>query len=61
MLGNAFLLAFRQIRRNPLRSLLTVLGIVIGTYSTLFVATPIAYELQKKKINKQAAAGDEAK
>ena len=33
-----------------------VLGIIIGTYSTLFVATPIAYELQKKKINKKAAA-----
>ena len=32
------------------------LGIIIGTYSTLFVATPIAYELQKKKINKKAAA-----
>ncbi len=31
-------------------------GIIIGTYSTLFVATPIAYELQKKKINKKAAA-----
>lgn len=27
-----------------------LLGIIIGTYSTLFVATPIAYELQKKKI-----------
>ena len=26
-----------------------LLGIIIGTYSTLFVATPIAYELQKKK------------
>ena len=34
----------------------TLLGIIIGTYSTLFVATPIAYELQKKKINKKAAA-----
>ena len=33
-----------------------LLGIIIGTYSTLFVATPIAYELQKKKINKKAAA-----
>ena len=33
-----------------------LLGIIIGTYSTLVVATPIAYELQKKKINKKAAA-----
>ena len=33
-----------------------LLGIIIGTYSTLFVATPIAYELHKKKINKKAAA-----
>ena len=33
-----------------------LLGIIIGTYSTQFVATPIAYELQKKKINKKAAA-----
>ena len=33
-----------------------LLGIIIGTYSTLFVETPIAYELQKKKINKKAAA-----
>lgn len=33
-----------------------LLGIIISTYSTLFVATPIAYELQKKKINKKAAA-----
>lgn len=31
-----------------------LLGIVVGTYSTLFIATPIAYELQKKKINKKA-------
>ena len=29
-----------------------LLGIIIGTYSTLFVATPIAYELQRRKINK---------
>ena len=33
-----------------------LLGIIVGTYSTLFVATPIANELQKKKINKHAAA-----
>ncbi len=26
-----------------------LLGVIIGTYSTLFVATPIAYDLQKKK------------
>ncbi len=31
-----------------------LLGIIIGTYSTLFVATPIAYEMQKKKIAKNA-------
>ena len=30
-----------------------LLGIVIGTYSTLFVATPIAYEIQKHRIRKQ--------
>ncbi len=31
-----------------------LLGIVIGTYSTLFVATPIAYELQRRKMAKKA-------
>ena len=49
-------LALNGLLSNKLRSLLTMLGIIIGTYSTLFVATPIAYELQKKKINKKAAA-----
>ncbi|MCC8154162.1 MAG: protein translocase subunit SecDF [Tannerellaceae bacterium] len=29
-----------------------LLGIIVGTYCTLFIATPIAYELQKKKANK---------
>ncbi|MCD7978118.1 MAG: protein translocase subunit SecDF [Tannerellaceae bacterium] len=33
-----------------------LLGIVIGTYSTLFIATPVAYELQKRKLNKKAQA-----
>ena len=33
-----------------------LLGIVIGTYSTLFVATPIAYGLQKRKIKKHGLA-----
>ena len=32
-----------------------LLGIIVGTYSTLFAATPIAYEIQKRKINKKAA------
>ncbi|NYI49931.1 protein translocase subunit SecDF [Macellibacteroides fermentans] len=31
------------------------LGVVIGTYSTLFVATPIAYEIQKRSLAKKAA------
>ena len=39
MLGYAFLLAFRQIRRNPLRSLLTVLGIVIGVAAVITMVT----------------------
>ena len=33
-----------------------LLGIVIGTYSTLFIATPIAYEIQKRKKEKKSAA-----
>lgn len=33
-----------------------LLGVVIGTYSTLFIATPIAYEVQRRSINKKAAA-----
>ncbi len=39
MLGNALLLAFRQIMRNPMRSLLTVLGIVIGVASVITMVT----------------------
>lgn len=33
-----------------------LLGVIIGTYSTLFIATPIAYEIQKRKLNKKAEA-----
>ncbi len=33
-----------------------LLGIIIGTYATLFIATPIAYEMQKKKISKKASS-----
>ena len=32
-----------------------LLGVIVGTYSTLFVATPIAYEIQKRKAEKKAA------
>ena len=35
MIFNAFLLAFRQIRRNLLRAFLTMLGIIIGTGSVI--------------------------
>ncbi|MDR2773794.1 MAG: protein translocase subunit SecDF [Tannerella sp.] len=33
-----------------------MLGVLVGTYSTLFVATPIAYEIQKRRMEKKAAA-----
>ena len=33
-----------------------LLGVVVGTYSTLFVATPIAYEIQHRKSLKAAGA-----
>ncbi len=32
-----------------------LMGIIIGTYSTLFIATPIAYQLQKNKAEKKPA------
>ncbi|OAV70170.1 Preprotein translocase subunit SecD [Bacteroidales bacterium Barb6XT] len=37
-----------------------LLGVIIGTYSTLFIATPIAYEIQSRRIGKNAAKADAA-
>jgi SecD/SecF fusion protein len=31
------------------------LGVIIGTYSSVFIATPIAYDLQRKKAAKEIA------
>ncbi len=39
MLGNALLLALREIRRNVLRSVLTILGIVIGVAAVIVMVT----------------------
>jgi putative ABC transport system permease protein len=39
MLGNSILLAFREIRRNVLRSFLTILGIVIGVAAVIIMVT----------------------
>ncbi len=29
-----------------------LIGVVVGTYSSLFIATPLAYDMQKKQLNK---------
>jgi len=39
MLGNSILLAFREIRRNVMRSFLTILGIVIGVAAVITMVT----------------------
>ena len=39
MIFNTFLLAFREIRRNLLRSFLTILGIVIGVAAVISLVT----------------------
>jgi putative ABC transport system permease protein len=39
MLGNALLLALREIRRNVMRSFLTILGIVIGVTAVITMVT----------------------
>ncbi len=39
MLGSAFVIALRQLRRNVLRSILTVLGIVIGVAAVIAMVT----------------------
>ncbi len=39
MIGNAFLLALREIRSNLLRSMLTTLGIIIGVGAVIMMVT----------------------
>lgn len=39
MLGNIFILALREIRRNVLRSFLTILGIIIGVAAVITMVT----------------------
>jgi putative ABC transport system permease protein len=39
MIGNALLLALRELRRNVMRSILTMLGIIIGVASVIILVT----------------------
>ena len=39
MLWNAFLLALRELRRNKMRSFLTMLGIIIGVAAVITLVT----------------------
>jgi len=39
MIGNTLLLAFREIRRNVMRSFLTILGIIIGVAAVIIMVT----------------------
>ena len=39
MIGNAFLLALRELRRNVMRSILTMLGIIIGVAAVIILVT----------------------
>ena len=32
------------------------LGVVVGTYASIFIGTPIMYDLNRKKLEKQAKA-----
>ena len=36
-----------------------MLGVIIGTYATLFIATPIAYEIQKRRLAKKGIISEE--
>ncbi len=38
-----------------------ILGVIIGTFTTLFVAAPVAYLLHRKKLDKSAAAAPKAR
>jgi len=33
-----------------------MMGVIVGTYTTLFVATPVAYEIQRRQLAKKSAA-----
>ena len=39
MLANALLLALRELRRNVMRSILTMLGIIIGVAAVIVLVT----------------------
>ena len=46
-------MALKSIMSNTMRSFLTMLGVIIGTLTSMFVAAPVAYLVMGRKIKEE--------